>query len=331
LLRLDATRIAKLDRAYETYARARLEQEARIADWQEELRTAQAAATFDERKASQLSGSISGAENKIATAYLKARGEALNALTSQQLIELEKLEAANQRVRDDKYRFLLLSQVEDLWRTPLDPETGQALLSANSSVAAPVQQNYYRNYYAVPPVYNSPVYGYGWNSYGYGYDYVFQAPFYARPNYRWDGNNYSGNDRRDRNARPRWERERSERDSRPSIDFGSQGLRGPEPRRPLNTPQNPSDRGGTGITRPSAPAQSPRVERGPEAPTPPQRERQRESPRPGSSSTGDTPRREQPRPEQPRPEQPRPDPPRREPSNNDAGSRWNRGGGGRSR
>lgn len=337
LLKLDSARIAQLDRAYTSYARARLTQEAQISEWQEELRTAQGATSFDERKATQLSGNISGSENKIATAYLKARGEALNALTSQQRIDLEKLEFANRQVRDDKYRFLLLSQVEDLWRTPLDPETGRALLSASDRAAVPSQQTYYRNYYAVPPVYNYPLYSYGWNSYNYdwnSYNYGFQAPFYARPNYGWNGNNYSRNDRRDRNARPRWDR--TEGDTRPSGTFGSQGI------------GSSNNRGGSVSTRPSLSIPRPREERRTEAPVVPQWERQRESPRPAPSSS-DIPRREptrpeptrpeppqqeRTRPEPSRPEPPRPEPPRveprrPEPSNNDAGSRWDRGGGGR--
>jgi hypothetical protein len=315
LLRLDGARIEKLDRAYETYARARLEQEARIAAWQEDLRRAQAATTFDERKAAQLSGSVSGAENKIATAYLKARGEALNALTSSQRIELEKIAVANRQVRDDKYRFLLLSEVEDLWRTPIDPETGQALLSASARAGASTtsQRNYYQNYYPAPPIFNSPIYSYGWNSfdYGYGYDYGFQSPFYsrpfyARPNYRWRDDNYSENDRIDRNARPRWNR--SEGDTRPPVTFGSQAPRTVEPRRPLYIPQSPISSRDSGSTRPPAPVQRPQEERRPIVPVIPQWERQRESPRP----------------EPPRIETRRP-----EPSSNDAGSRWDRGGGSR--
>lgn len=336
LLNLAASRIAQLDRAYTTYARARLVQEAQIAQWQDELRTAQGATTFDERKATQLAGSVSGSENKIATAYLKARGEALAALTLAQRTQLEKIEAENRPIRDDKYRFLLLSQVEDLWRVPIDAETSQALVSAaGAPKSAPVQQNYYYN---TQPAYNYPLYSYGFG--GNDYSYGFGSPFYARPNYYggfygsggyygtgyygnggsyYNNNRYNDYNRVDLNARPRWDR--TDNNSRPPVPtYTSPIPRSPEPRRPLYAPQNPSSNGSGSVPRP--------------VPVPPQPQPQ---PQPQWERQRETPRQPESRPDPPRVEPTRPDPPRADPprsnggGNSDGGSRWNRGGGGRGR
>jgi uncharacterized membrane protein YgcG/Spy/CpxP family protein refolding chaperone len=357
LLRLSTTQITQLDRSYQTYARARVQQEAQIANWQEDLRDSQAIATFDERKSSQLAGNISGAENKIANAYIKARGEALNVLTQQQKFDLGKIHDGTQPVVDDKYRFLLLSEVEELWRTPIDSETGQALLNTNatSKQSASSQQSYYQNYYATPPVYVSPYYassyGFGWNSYYNDWNfYGYQSPFYVRPGYGWNGGNYYNNNnyynynRVDKNARPRWDR--SDTYSRPSVN---DGFRSDGPRRPLYTP--PGSSSNRGDSR--QPVARPREDSSPGTASPTW-DRQRETPRPTPSSNGDSqgraPRRpEQPRPDVPRPEAPRPEPPKSEPtrpepsrpdppradpprperSNDDGGNRWDRGGGGR--
>ncbi|MBC8101144.1 MAG: hypothetical protein H7Z41_00970 [Cytophagales bacterium] len=160
LLRLTNPQTGHLDRAYDGYARIRLEQEARIAEWEEELKTAQAVTTFNERRAGELARDISGSDQKVSDAYLKARGAALTALTSDQRRRLEELQSrrvapgegafAPDSVRDDKYAFLLLSQVEDIWRTPVDTETAQALLAAleaNTAATNLVQRGHYQSYH----------------------------------------------------------------------------------------------------------------------------------------------------------------------------------------
>ena len=349
LLRLDATVRLRLDRAYENYARTRFQQEAQIENWQNVLRTAHAATTFDERKASQLSGSISDAEHKIADAYLKARGKSLQELTSIQRIRLERLEAGDQPIRDDKYRFLLLSQIEDLWRTPIDAETGQYLLNAATANAQqPIRQN---NYYVVPPIYPVypvypsypvyPVYNYGYDTYilnSYSYDYGYQ-PFYSHSNSYEDRDRYHGSPR-DKDARPLWNRDSSQQ--HPALPQSVSG----ESHRLLYRPQ-PSDSAPINGFEVSRPAPRPQEDRN--------REPQRETPRPEPSRPepprAEPPRQERPRPEPSRPEPPRPEPPKPEPPkpepskpeppksdpprqperNNDAGSHWNRGGGGRGR
>ena len=358
LLKLDATVILRLDRAYENYARTRFQQEAQIENWQNALRTAHAATTFDERKASQLSGNISDAEHKVADAYLKARGESLAALTSVQRIRLERLEASDQPIRDDKYRFLLLSQIEDLWRTPIDAETGQYLLNA-ANAQQTVQQN--NNYYVVPQPY--PVYGYDTyisTSYDYGYQ-----PFYSHSNSHGDRDRYHSSPR-DKDARPLWNRDSSQQRPAPSVSNDS--------RQPLYQPQ-PSDSAPVNGFENLRPTPRPQEDRKDGANRPREdrnREPQRETPRHDSDNhdtnrrepsrpeppRADPPRQEQPRPEPPRPEPPKPepakpDPPKQEPSepdspksdppksdppkqperNNDGGGggHWDRGGGGRGR
>jgi hypothetical protein len=318
-----------MDRAYSTYARARLTQEAQILDWQDELRTAQAATSFDERKATQLAGNVSGAENKIATAYLKARGEALAALTPAQRTQLEKIATENRPIRDDKYRFLLLSQVEDLWRSPIDPEVGQALVSAAGAASAagagaprsaPVQQNITtacrpRTTTLSTATDSVPDSGGMTSTSGLPLPFmparttsaVIMTALTERGNF-FGNNRYNDYNRIDRNARPRWDR--SDNGSRPPSTFTSPIPQSPEPRRPLYSPSNPSDRGTSGgFSRPTAPQSRP------EPPATPQWERQRETPR---------------QPER-RPDPPRVDPPRSSGGSSDGGSRWNRGGGGRGR
>ena len=157
ILLLDGTQIERLNRAYDAFARTRLEQEAAVAARQDALKAAQAPATFDERKAARILGEIKNAEQKIAEAFLRARAEALAALTPEQRAALEQARAQNRVVTDDKYRRLLLVDLEGMWHTPLDPDTARAL------VARGRERNYYGDAYL----------GYFGHGYGYGYGYGF--------------------------------------------------------------------------------------------------------------------------------------------------------------
>lgn len=154
LLGLEPRQTARLDALYGDYARQRSEQEAKIARWQDELRFAQAPATFNEGKASDLLRSIRGAQDDITKSFLHARGEAFKALNPVQRARLQELSAlagasssSARAGQNDVYRQLLLMPVENLLTTPVDTETGRRLLAQRAN----------RSYY--------PSYG-GYGSYG---------------------------------------------------------------------------------------------------------------------------------------------------------------------
>ena len=100
---------------------------------------------------------ITGAEKTIADAFLKARGEALKALSPEQRAQLDQLRAERRPVTEDKYRQLLLLPLDEIWQVPIDPETARALLDAGAFAARSPRQYPYLGA------------GFGFTSYGYGY------------------------------------------------------------------------------------------------------------------------------------------------------------------
>ena len=62
LLGLDARQVERLDRLYDGFARTRLREEARIMEWQDELKLAQSPTSFDEREAIRLMRGIKNTE-----------------------------------------------------------------------------------------------------------------------------------------------------------------------------------------------------------------------------------------------------------------------------
>jgi hypothetical protein len=173
-LGLNVRQTSRLDSLYNTFALRRMDQEAKIAGWQQELQQAQAPANFDQHKVSRLLKSIAGAQENIRDVFLQARGEALKVLTPQQRDQLQTMatglatsthSASNGvlPVRDDQYRQLLLMPVEQLLQTPIDIQTGRRLLAER----ARERNSYYdRGYYGGSPF---GVYGrYGHRRSGFG-------------------------------------------------------------------------------------------------------------------------------------------------------------------
>ena len=140
-LGLDTRQTTRLDALYDNYARRRMEQEARIVGWQHELQQAQSPANFNERKASAVLKSITGAQENIRNDFLQARGEALKALTAAQRAQLQVMTAGVQAsttqssdstllpLRNDQYHQLLLMPLEHLLQTSIDIQTGRRLLA----------------------------------------------------------------------------------------------------------------------------------------------------------------------------------------------------------
>ena len=150
-LGLDARQVERLDRLYADFLLARVEQEGKIARWQDDLQRAQSPASFDEGKSRGLLGSIAGAQDKVRLAFLKARGQALRTLTPAQRAQVqalaERLRLDEQpelpssgagldelpSVRVDEYRALLLMPVEKLLATPLDTQAARRVLAQRAS------------------------------------------------------------------------------------------------------------------------------------------------------------------------------------------------------
>jgi hypothetical protein len=144
-LGLDARQTTRLDALYDNYARRRMEQEARIVGWQQELRQAQSPTNFNERKASELLRSITGAQENIRNTFLRARGEALKALTTAQRARLQAMtmevrasttqsqDSGLLPLRNDQYNQLLLMPLEHLLQTPIDVQTGRRLLAERAN------------------------------------------------------------------------------------------------------------------------------------------------------------------------------------------------------
>lgn len=178
-LGLSRRQIERLNTIYDKFAIIRLEQESRIADWQAQLKQAQAIDSFDERQTDRLTRDIAGAEQKITSAFVKARADALKTLMPEQRADLETLAAQRKTVRDDAYRQLLLLTVEDFWRVPVDAETVRRL-SELRSYTVPRAYDYRstgyvgglgRSYGSMGGYYGYSVYGarpYGYGTYGYG-------------------------------------------------------------------------------------------------------------------------------------------------------------------
>lgn len=162
LLALDARQVTRLDRIYETFARTRLEQEAKLAPLQERLKRIQEWTVPDERESARLLRDIKNAEERIASAFLRARSDALRVLTAGQRDELDALRAGTTRVQEDRYHQLFFLTVEDFWKVPVDEATARYLLEARSyAVRAPRPYPYDR----YP--------GYGYRPYGYGYSTLY--------------------------------------------------------------------------------------------------------------------------------------------------------------
>lgn len=118
LLALHDWQIAQMDRIYEQFARVRREQGARIADWREDLRRAEAQTPPDDGRVLRLVREISAAEQRIADTYVTARAEAHRLLTFQQEETLAALRSDETVIRRDRYRDLLMLSVEDVWHSP---------------------------------------------------------------------------------------------------------------------------------------------------------------------------------------------------------------------
>lgn len=175
LLALGTGQVERLNRTYEAFARTRLEQEARIAAWQDEMKRVQSPLTFDEKRAARLVRDVSGAEQKIADAFVKTRAEALRILTPDQRVVLESLLVERRAVTPDKYRQILLLGISEIWQVPVDGETARALLTAPAYAArSPQTYRYYTaaySYYGMPPYgLDSHAFGsYSFSSYGYSF------------------------------------------------------------------------------------------------------------------------------------------------------------------
>jgi hypothetical protein len=120
-LALGLSHIERLDRLYDAFAAVRRKEEVRIAGWQEDLKRAQSPATLDERKANDLVRNITGAQQKIASAFLQARAAALKGLSPVERAQLESLSRTPEQLRDDSYRQLLLLPLESVLQAPLQP------------------------------------------------------------------------------------------------------------------------------------------------------------------------------------------------------------------
>jgi hypothetical protein len=156
LLALDSRQTARLDRLYDAYARVRLEQEAKMAGWHDELRQARAQTPPDERKAARLERDIKQAEQKIARAFLKSRKDALKVLEPIQRAWMQWLWNHHQVGPHDRYCDLLAGTAEDMWLMPVDADTARRLLTPDAFTArSPAQYRYY----------SAP---YSFHSYGYG-------------------------------------------------------------------------------------------------------------------------------------------------------------------
>jgi hypothetical protein len=140
LLGLDDHQIRRLDDLYGGFARRRVDQEAMIGRWHDELQRAQAPATFDQKKASGLLQSIRAAQDDITNSFLRTRGDALKSLNPVQRTRLQELATLSQSSaptarngQNDVYRQLLLMPVEELLQTPVDVEVGRRLLAQRAN------------------------------------------------------------------------------------------------------------------------------------------------------------------------------------------------------
>lgn len=198
LLKLDSDQIARLDRLFDRYAGQRLEEEDKIVVWQEELRKAESASAFDEKRAAAIVTSITEADDRIEVALLKARADARDVLTSDQRNELQTLQQDNQTVHNDRYRQLLFdrdtSPSGPAYRSVphRSPELG------GDATSAPPQPAPYANTPNYPPNYDyTPSYpnDYGYSSglylypdYGYPYyGFGYGTPYYGFPYYGYGG------------------------------------------------------------------------------------------------------------------------------------------------
>lgn len=164
LLALDDRQMDRLDRIYESFARARLEQEAKLAGWQDRLKHIQDWTVPDERGSARLVREIKKGEERIAQAFLRARSDALRVLTGGQRAELDALRSGARPVREDRYYQLLFLTVEDFWKTPVDDEAVRALLDAKAYAARAPRSYPYYGY----PAYTYRPYGYGFASLHFG-------------------------------------------------------------------------------------------------------------------------------------------------------------------
>jgi hypothetical protein len=197
VLALDGRQVERLDRLWGDFVLSRLEQEGKIARWQDDLQRAQSPTSFNEGKSRGLLKSIADGQDKIRGTFLKARGEAFKALSPAQRAQVQALassarpnelptlqsgspagaqvlgdEASGDEamgssasggptVREDEYRQLLLMPVE---RLPLQPLDTEAVLR----VLAERDHNRYASY-----GYRSSRYGIGSGRYGFGFAHSF--------------------------------------------------------------------------------------------------------------------------------------------------------------
>lgn len=160
-LRMQAGQIERLNRLYNDYISRRVKEEAHIQDWQSQLQQAQSPASYDERKATRLLRDISNAEQKVATAFLASRAQALKTLNPVQRAQLEAMSTdSRMKLHHDRYYQLLLLGVEDIWRAPAETRTERRMSESRAHNRRPARYKGNGSY----GVYGG--YGYGGPQYG---------------------------------------------------------------------------------------------------------------------------------------------------------------------
>ena len=120
-LQMETGQIEKIDRLYEKHAEQRTKQEARVIQWQQQLRSAQSPTSFDERTANRLLRDISRAQEQVASDILARRVQALKVLTPIQRAQLEAVVTDGRiKLHRDRYYQLLVLPVEEVWQVAPD-------------------------------------------------------------------------------------------------------------------------------------------------------------------------------------------------------------------
>lgn len=140
-LQMQAGQIERLSRLFDVYAARRFQQEASIAQRQNQLTAIQATTPFDQAQAGRLRRAISEAQQQVTTDFLATHVKALKMLMTVQRAQLEALANDTRlKVRHDKYYELLLLPTEQLWQSPLPTERNRGELERNGLPSRPRQQ-----------------------------------------------------------------------------------------------------------------------------------------------------------------------------------------------
>lgn len=159
LLALDKSQVEKLDGIYTTFAMLRLEQEAKMAAWHDGIEQAKAKTPPDRRKVERMERDIRRTEQRIATAFVKARKEGFKALVPIQRDWLKWLWNHHKIGPHDRYCYLLVVPVKDMWKVPVEEEIARKVLTQRAFEARSPRE--YR-YFGAPYTFHS--YGYRLNS-----------------------------------------------------------------------------------------------------------------------------------------------------------------------